>query len=503
MDRLACVELPSFALQLALQAHPEWQGQPLALLSRPTAQGEVLEVCRKATGLGVRPGMTRSVALSLAPALRTEVAAAVDLTAGRQLVVERLRRYSPRVESSQSRDGGFLVDLRGLEALHPDLGVLAQKLRDDLKILNLYATVVVGFSRFGVEAVARAARGSFVLESVSDETEAACRVPLSCLGLPPRITLSLAKLGVTTVAQLLRLPADGLRERFGEAVYRLHRRAKGELPNLFQPEAQDEPLEERLILDYPEQDSARLTFIVRRLIVLLLSQAAARGQAVTALSLALVLQRDPPRVERIGAAQATLDALRLAELARLRLEQLWLPSGVVELHLRAETERATATQLELFARTCRRDPEQVTWTLARLRAELGARAVVRSTLRPGHLPEARFELVPLDEQDARNLSAPRQAPATETSAPRPLVRRIYTKPVPLPRRPVCGPRGCHLQGLDEPPSEAQLGPYVVSGQWWDSEVHREYSFVTDADGRICWVYFDRIRHAWYLHAEVG
>jgi protein ImuB len=445
--------------------------------------------------------MTRSVALSLVPDLRTEVASNVDLEAGRKAVARALRRFSPHVEPIRSRPGGFLVDLRGLEALHPDLAVLAQKMRAFLRELGFYATVVVGFSRFGVETVARAARGCFVLESAEQEAEAARRVPLSCLELPPRVAMSLGRLGVSTVEELLRLPAEGLLERFGEPVYRLHRRASGELPNLLTPEIEEEPLEERLVLDEPEHDSGRLAFIVRRLLVMLLSQAAERGRAVTALSLGFVLWRDPPRTERIAAAEATLDVVRLAELSRLRLQQLVLPSGVVELHLRVETERASAQQLELFQRAARRDPDQVAWTLARLKAELGEKAVVRVRLRPAHVPEARFELVPFEEKDARCFAAlPGAGPG---SKPRCLVRRLYTKPVPLARRPVCAPRGAHLLGLDEPPSDHQLGPYVVSGQWWDDEVHREYSFVTDVAGRISWVFFDRLRHSWYLHADIA
>jgi protein ImuB len=501
MDRLACVELPSLALQLALIGQPQWKGEPLALLSRPTAQGEVLEVCRRARALGVRPGMTRAAALSVAPGLRTEVAGNVDLLAARKSTLETLRRFSPRVEPIAGRPGGFLVDVRGLEALHPDLGILAEKMREALRALGFYSTVVVGFSRFGAEAVARMARGCFVLESQEQEAEAAGRVPLSCLELPPRVLTSLARLGVSTVEGLLRLPAEGLLERFSQEVFHLHRRASGELPSLLQPAIEEEPLEERLVLDSPEHDCGRLSFIVRKLLVMLLARAAKRGRAVTSFSLGLVLWRDPPRTERIVPAEATLDAVTLSELARLRLEGLKLPSGAVELLLTVETERATPAQLELFARFARRDPRQVAWTLARLKAELGEHAVVRARVRSAHLPEERFEFVAFDEKDIQRLTG---ASAGEPEpGSRCLVRRLYTRPVPLARRPVCAPRGAHLLGIDEPPSDQRLGPYVVSGKWWDEEAHREYSFITDVSGRTSWIYFDRLRHVWYLHADIS
>ena len=40
------------------------------------------------------------------------------------------------------------------------------------------------------------------------------------------------------------------------------------------------------------------------------------------------------------------------------------------------------------------------------------------------------------------------------------------------------------------------GPYLVSGGWWRSAVHREYYFVRMRDGDMLWVYYDRRRRRW-------
>jgi hypothetical protein len=42
----------------------------------------------------------------------------------------------------------------------------------------------------------------------------------------------------------------------------------------------------------------------------------------------------------------------------------------------------------------------------------------------------------------------------------------------------------------------------VAGGWWQREVHREYQFVLTGRGELLWVYQDKRRRRWLLHAEV-
>ena len=217
-------------------------------------------------------------------------------------------------------------------------------------------------------------------------------------------------------------------------------------------------------------------------------------------------------------------------------------------------------QLLLLADRPRRDLEAADRALARLRAQHGDDAVVRARLTDGHLPEARFtferldHLVPpknhrpargegpppgfRDPSPRRGLASsvvektdphpPTGTPGGEDGSPglgevrrkhagvpppgqdeeqavekrRTLVRRIYARPIPLQPRPVCGPRGAHLAGMDREPFTDLNGPYVVSGGWWAREVEREYHFATGAAGTLKWVYFDRRRRRWFVHGEV-
>ena len=43
---------------------------------------------------------------------------------------------------------------------------------------------------------------------------------------------------------------------------------------------------------------------------------------------------------------------------------------------------------------------------------------------------------------------------------------------------------------------------VVSGGWWNREVHREYHYAVTSDGEVLWVYRDLARGRWFLADKV-
>src|SRR5688572_29468347 len=53
MDRLACVDVPELALQLALRDHPSFRGAPVVVVDEDKPQGLVLSADRVARSRGV------------------------------------------------------------------------------------------------------------------------------------------------------------------------------------------------------------------------------------------------------------------------------------------------------------------------------------------------------------------------------------------------------------------------------------------------------------------
>ena len=90
-----------------------------------------------------------------------------------------------------------------------------------------------------------------------------------------------------------------------------------------------------------------------------------------------------------------------------------------------------------------------------------------------------------------------------TAFVRPLVRRLFTKPQLLPPQ-VRQVRddGWLLSGLEHGAVVRILGPYIVSGGWWQHELHREYHFAELRRGDCLWVFYDRNRRRWFCQGSV-
>ncbi|MDR7447030.1 MAG: DNA polymerase Y family protein [Armatimonadota bacterium] len=474
--RLACVSLPAFPLQVLLRHHPEWKGYPAAVAEEDRPRARLVWVNDEAHRAGVFPGLAYATALALLPTLRVGVVTLQEVGREVEAVAEGLYRHSPRVERADP-PGTFWLDASGLELLHPSLEGWAASLRGELARAGWEATVVVGFSRFGTYAVARACRGVKVFSSPEEEYTAAGRVRLWELELDPEGVEALEKLGVRTVQDLRALPEVGLRERFGHPVAEVRRLATASVFDPLRPKVQREELVRQVVLDAPESDLVRLVFAIKNTLDPLLQTLARRGEAASAVELSLQQQNGRLMVTEVRPATPTLDSSQLADLVRLRLSSLPWEAGVVEARVRVWGTRAGPEQLRAVP-VARRDPEEAARALARLRAEFGDGSVVRAVLRDGHLPEARYGWVPTDR-----VRPPRRLVASEPI----LVRRVYRKPVPLDALPA---------------HRAAFGPEEVAGGWWVRRVHRSYYFLETEAGELLWVYYDHRRRRWFLQGRV-
>jgi protein ImuB len=494
MGRMACIDLPALPLQLLLRRHPDWRGLPAAVVDQDKPQGELLWVNERARARRILPGMRYAAALTLDRDLRVDLIAADEVARCIKTIGKRLLRFSPGVEPAEEQPGVFWLDASGLERLYDSLADWAEEIQQELRGAGFKSTTAVGFSRFGCYAAARSKRGRVVFRSRDEERAVAHRVPLTLLGIEPAVRDALRKLGVDRVGRFVELPPDGLEKRFGPELLHLHRLATDLLRLPVQPHRPAEPAVERLPLDHPETDVARLLYAIERMLPGLIATLSDRSEQLAGLDVGFRFERLGDHLESLRPAAPTLDATRLLELVRLRLEGLRrLPDGVTEIRLLARSVKAAREQRQLYAERPRRDLEAADRALARLRAELGDEAVRFARLREGHLPEAGFSWESLDHIGK---PSPR---GTSTSR---LVRRIYTRPLPLPSRSRHEPDGWLLRDLEQGPVVKIDGPYVVSGGWWNRPVQREYHFAETRKGELLWIFYDRGRRRWFLQGRV-
>jgi protein ImuB len=416
---IACLELPALPLQLALRAQPAWRTEPAVVLAADTPTALVLHANGAARAGGVTPGMRYGAARALCATLRAAVLDEPQIAEARDTLARALLRFTPGVEpAGRVVDGRFFLDPSGLDGLFGDVAHWAAAVHAHVTGEALRGVLVVGFHRFRTEALALDARrpGVLVLRSAEEERDRALRVPLARLTLPEPLRESLARLAVHTVGDLLRLPGDALRTRFGEVAQALHAAASAGAPLPVQPQHFGEPVSATHEVEPPDDDVARLLFAVRASLLALAARLVPRGEAIARLTLALSVERGEPVSLTLEPAQPTRDAALLVELVRLRLGALALPSRCTQLTLTVHGTRNPTEQLTLFPKPEPRDTRAAARALARVSAAFGPRSVTRARLRPAHLPETSFVWEPTREIATPDLRDPQAVAETVTDS---------------------------------------------------------------------------------------
>jgi len=321
--KVACLDLPALPLQLVWRKEPELRREAVVVIDEDRPQGTVLWACERARLAGVLPGQRYAHALSLDRGCRAGVVPPALFGAAIALLRAGLHFLSPQVGPGEP--GTFWLDGDGLVRIFidgdgPHGHVWAMTIQRTIRTLGFAGAVVVGFSRFATYAIARATRtGVTVLRGDADERVAASAVPLARLDVDPKLRDSLARLGVTTVGQMVRLPGGGILERFGREAHRLYQLAAGERWDPLVPMAPPEAPDEHVLLDDDETDVERPVFLLKGAIHPLLDRLAARGRGPTAFPAG-----PPPRPERrpqgrtLGLLQARMAHARRAHARQAR-----------------------------------------------------------------------------------------------------------------------------------------------------------------------------------------
>ncbi|MBV1861725.1 MAG: hypothetical protein KUG77_25115 [Nannocystaceae bacterium] len=492
VSRIACVDVPALPLQLLLGQQPQWQPYPCVVVRDDRPQGVILWANAHARRHRILPGMTFAAARSLSTELRAAVVEPHKIDEAVAKLHLTLCNFTPRVEPSTREPGVFWVDPSGMVPLYGSIEQWGNTLTEALRAAGWVASVVVGFHRYRAYALARTAgpRRMQVQPSPHIESRRAAKVPLSALGISPKLRDHLMVLGIRTLGSFLRLPAAELPTRFGSEATNLHALASDRWAPM-QPRPLQDPVEGELQFEPPDGDHMRLLFGLKGKLHELVKQLATRHQALSMLHLQLKLDHAGTSDQYIEPAGPTLDVVSLLELVRLRLESITLPAPIEEVRLRLEGTDATTEQLALFRTQSQRDLDAANRAVARLRAAYGPESVTRATLRSAHLPEASYTWEPVQQIGFPSVTAPSEA--------LPLCRRVLPRPLPLPARPRHEPEAW----LGRRGTVASLdGPYRVSGGWWVRTVERDYYFAHTSTGETLWIFYDRPRRRWMLHGFV-
>jgi protein ImuB len=336
---------------------------------------------------------------------------------------------------------------------------------------------------------------------------------------------ALTQIGCERLGDLRRLPREGIARRFGDGVLTWLSQARGEAPDPRVSFSAPPSFRAELELQARVESAEALLFAARRLVMQLAGWLAAQHAALTAFELRLeheLASRHAPRTSSLTLAWAapSRDAEHLLWLLREKLNQTELAAPVIGLALVASGVSAYAAPNDtLFPM-----PEASDASLAQLFERIGARLGEQNVLqlfdlddhRPEHAMAARAYRASGTSGAGTRRASPRKARGPSQRQPKEAdvsTQSVLDLPdVPLPSQPrpawlLEKPLKLAMRG-DRPvyrrPLKTLTRTERIETGWWDGEgVGRDYYVAADDQGRMFWLYRERIGGQWYLQGLFG
>jgi protein ImuB len=455
----------------------------------------------------VAPGSAPARFPGTAPVTSTELWVGVHLieSTGQEPVeqgLERLalcaQRFTPRV--SLVPPDGLVLEVKGSLHLFNGVEGLSRALASECASLGLKSMVALSPTPLSALVAARVGK-PFVVTELTRLVGQLMPLPLAGLRWPQETFERLARMGVRTIGQVLRLPRAGFARRFGTDSLAMLDRLTGRSPDLRERFHARERFRRRRELNYELENQDAILGALAPLLAELGKFLQARQCGVMQLECLLRHRHAEPTSCVLRLAAPVADVRRLTELLGERLSALTLPEPVRSCEL-----RSSSLVSRVFSSNSVWQPGEyggsggveATELIERLRARFGPEAVYGLQVLPGHRPENAWGVrEPVEGRRPTPLHRPVPGAVTQ---PWPAFQRpMWLLPVPrllserdgLPRRR--GP----LRLLGEPER--------IETGWWDGgDIARDYYRATDLHGVRLWIFRERASpHRWFLHGVFG
>jgi protein ImuB len=292
-----------------------------------------------------------------------------------------------------------------------------------------------------------------------------------------QILAILHKWGIHTIGQLAALDKQQLGARLGPEAIRMWERANGQSSRVIKLIRPPESFEESFEFENQIETAEPLLFMLRRF----LEQLAIRLSGIYLVAKELTLRitfTDKQIYERIfKIPQSTNNVDLLFRMLHTHLENFKSKHAIVAVALSAQPIKPAREQFGLFETTLR-NPHQLSETLARLTALLGAERVGIAVLEETHRPDA-FRMEPFKwnwtstgGNGGRSSATPGAHPKARGSSPLHTLRLALRRFRPAPSASVLFDENMPALVQSEKIGGKivkQRGPYLFSGNWWDEK----------------------------------
>ncbi len=396
---------------------------------------------------------------------------------------------------------------------------------------QLIAEIGREFAREGYEIQASAADtvgAAWGQGQIEDLHSSICNLQSSILlRLPPATLSLLAQLGITRVDELLRLPRESLRSRFGERLLLRLDQLSGAAQETIVPHHPPPRFQAEWILEYPTDSRELMEQIVSQLLARIAQDLAERQEGVVQLSCRLDGMGGKPLQLTIGLFRPSAQREHLEELLAMQLEQAQLPRQIGRIGISAQlTAPLENRQTELFADSSREASHDYALLIDRLASRLGPTAVLQPVLRSDHLPERAVSYAPMVGKKRRRVrdqgsgvkrrkkvqgskfkvqSTPSQISNLKSQI---AFRPLYLHHPPLPLAAISiipdGPPVSFDFQRQTHRIDHHWGPERIETGWWRGRSHRrDYYRIETTTGHRYWLFRRLANGKWYLHGEYG
>jgi len=284
-----------------------------------------------------------------------------------------------------------------------------------------------------------------------------------------QIITILHKWGIHTLGQLAALDKGQLGARLGLEAIRMWERANGQSNRVLKLVRPPESFEENFEFENEIETVEPLLFMLRRFLEQLAVRLSAIYLVAKELSLGITFANKQIYERVFKIPQPTNDVDLLFRMLQTHLENFRSEHPIVAVALSAQPIKPAREQFGLFETTLR-NPQQLSETLARLIALLGADRVGTPVLEETHRPDV-FRMEPFLWAVAPKafgaVPSGQSSDALTTGHTTAALRRFR------PAAPISvlldEDRPAHIRSLDYGKVIEHRGPYLISGNWWDEK----------------------------------
>src|SRR4029077_8999513 len=273
----------------------------------------------------------------------------------------------------------------------------------------------------------------------------------------------LHKWGIHTLGQLAALDKEQLGARLGPEAIRMWERANGRSNRLLKLIRPPESFQESFEFEREIETAEPVLFMLRRFLEQLAVRLAAIYLVAKELTLRITFANKQSYERVFKIPQPTNDVELLFRMLQTHLENFRSEHPIVAVMLSAEPIKPAGEQFGFFETTLR-NPHQLSETLARLTALLGADRIGTPVLEETHRPDV-FRMEQFAWQvGAIDLNRPKAIEPTFRTALR-RFRPNVPASVLLDEDTPAHVRSAEMSGK----IIEQRGPYLLSGNWWDEK----------------------------------